>query len=76
MATHTRYYCCKAIGNACRRGFSNLSTYNKHKKYVHIIPQQLGGPQKESQGTYFLKHPVIDGMSLSTECHYDIFYNC
>ncbi|KAF8328032.1 hypothetical protein F5887DRAFT_1083299 [Amanita rubescens] len=29
--------------------------------YVHTIPQQLGGPQKETQGAYFLKHPVIDG---------------
>lgn len=69
MATQTttpssKYYCCRVINNACKTGFSSLSAYNKHKKYVHIIPQQLGGAGKESQGTHFKQHPVIDGMSL------------
>lgn len=65
MTSQKKYYCSKAIGDACRNGFSSLSTYKMHKTFVHTIPQQLTGPHPEAQGTYFQKHPVIDGMLWS-----------
>ena len=46
MHAARKYYCSRPINNACRKGFTSVSGYNRHKRKIHSAPKHLIRPQR------------------------------
>jgi hypothetical protein len=43
-----RYYCANPLNDACRKGFTSLSGYSRHKNRVHSGPKHLTRPRQSA----------------------------